>query len=196
MSNRICIRSVAAPLVLALAALVPAQAGYLVNWSSQEQQHSNWCWAATASAILGYYGVGASQCATANYDFQINYACQNQPFYWNNTANRTNALYGDAYDGVDHILWHWGVSTVSYNRWLGYSEIANQIDTRGPLALRWGWDGGGGHALAIYGYQVFDGVGYVTLANPWPGEGNSWVTHSWAVKGDGHTWTHSLTTYR
>jgi len=196
MSNRNRIRSALAPLALALAALAPAQAGYLVNWSTEDQQHSNWCWAATARNILRFHGANVSQCATVNYDFRINYACQSQPFDWSDSANRPNYLYGDANDGVDRILWNWGVSTVSYGRSLSYSEIATQIDTRGPLAVRWGWDGGGGHILAIYGYYNFDGVGHVALSDPWPGEGDAWVKHAWVTRGGGHTWTHSLTAYR
>jgi hypothetical protein len=42
------------------------------------------------------------------------------------------------------------------------------------------------------GYELWNGDGYVTYMNPWPGEGDSEDLYDWMVSADDHQWTHTL----
>ena len=155
------------------------------------QEHSQWCWAGSSDAVLQYYRASyPSQCQIVNWAYGLNYACGNQVFDWNSYANQPNALYGSG-GSVQNILAHWGVPNTAINNYLAWSTIASDINANRPFVIRYGWTNGGGHILVGRGYETYNGVNYVYLMNPWPGEGQTYATYRSAVSDWDHAWTHS-----
>jgi hypothetical protein len=161
-----------------------------------QQEHSQWCWSADASAVLKYRGVKASQCALANWVDSVTYACGSYPFYWNDTANEPNYLAGTT--GIGGILWSWARRTSRYFAApLTYAATRSSIDAGNPVVILWSWAGGGGHFIVIDGYD--DHASMLYFMNPWPGEGAGYGDYGWVRSGTGdmgtHSWAESLVAY-
>jgi hypothetical protein len=155
------------------------------------QEHSQWCWAGSSNAVLQYYWANyPSQCQIVNWAYGINYACGNQTFNWNSYANQPNSLYGSG-GSVQNILYHWGVPNTAVNNYLAWSTIQNDINANRPFVIRYGWTNGGGHIMVGRGYETYNGVNYVYIMNPWPGEGQTYATYNSAVRDWDHAWTHT-----
>lgn len=179
----------------ALSSLAVAGSGYnYLDVDQVTQEHSNWCWAASAVDVLNWYGSNPSQCSVANWALGRADACAGASFYWNSYANSTNALYG--YNGsVQSILRSYGVGSTVYTSALSWNSIVNEVDAGHPFVMRFGWYGGGGHILVGYGYYDQQGTAMVGYMNPWPGEGYTWSTYNWTVSAAyDHAWTHTLRT--
>jgi hypothetical protein len=168
--------------VCVLAGLLCADSAFatVLNVKQHYQEENQWCWAATSQAILEFYGIIQTQTAIAKYG--------------TDSENIWNYIYGSGTDpvrnGVDLILKNFGgPATTRYARYLSETEVENQIDSLRPIAIRWAWDSGGGHILAIKGMAGST----LYLMDPW--NGNAQIsTYLWVVRGDStHTWTHSLT---
>ncbi len=143
----------------------------------KNQEQSQWCWAATSQAVLEYYGVSKTQTEIAQYG--------------TNDTNTWNWLYGNTTgptrNGVDLILNYFGsISSTGQANWFTLEFITAELTSRRPVPIRWGWDAGGGHILAIHG--VVDSLVY--LMDPW--NGPTINTYAWVRQGSTHTWTHSL----
>jgi hypothetical protein len=93
----------------------------------------------------------------------------------------------EALDIVGH-LWDWDDDVTEWD------DLQDEIgDDHCPIGVRIGWYGGGGHFVAITGYDVSDTL--VRVHDPSNG-GYSWVAYATlktAYKGKG-TWTHSYFT--
>lgn len=167
----------------------------ILNVPLTTQQHSQWCWAASSTAVLNYHGQADQQCSIANWAFGINYACGNSNFNWNSYANQPNNIFGSN-GSVQGILSAYGVSSLAVSNYLSWAHITSDIDANRPFILRYGWTSGGGHILVGRGYDVEnDGSRYIYLMNPWPGEGMTYASYSYVVSASDHNWTHSLRTY-
>jgi Papain-like cysteine protease AvrRpt2 len=160
-----------------------------------EQEHSQWCWDADASAILAYRSVFARQCAIANWVDGIDYACGRYPFYWSDQANSPNYLAGTT--GIAGILWSWGRRGSYYMGPLAYSTARSALERGNPIVILWNWSGGGGHFVVLDGYD--DNGSMLYFMNPWPGEGAEYGDYWWIRYGSGdmgtHRWAESLITY-
>ncbi|PMS37080.1 papain like cysteine protease AvrRpt2 [Trinickia symbiotica] len=161
-----------------------------------EQEHSEWCWDADASAVLAFRGVPATQCAIGNWVGSIDYACGNYPFYWDDPANSPNYLAGTT--GIAGILWYWGRrDSRYYTEPLAYPAVRSAIMHGHPIVVLWNWYGGGGHFIVIDGYD--DDGSMVYFMNPWPGEGAGIGDYEWTRDGSGemgtHWWSESLIIY-
>lgn len=180
----------------ALSSAAVAASGYqYIGVNNVTQQHSNWCWAASAVDVLNWYGSNPSQCSVVNWALGRSDACGSSVFYWNSYANSTNALYGQA-GSVQAILTSSNVGNSAYSSALGWSTIVSDVNAGRPFVMRFGWYGGGGHIMVGYGYNDTSGTKYVGYMNPWPGEGYTWSTYSWTVSAAyDHAWTHSLRTW-
>ncbi|GJI98872.1 hypothetical protein RugamoR57_55900 [Duganella caerulea] len=154
------------------------------------QEHSQWCWAGSSKAVLNYYGQSPSQCQIVNWAFGLNYACGNSTFDWNSWANQPNNMYGSN-GSVQNILRAWGVSNTAYNYASSWSSVVSDINANRPFVIRYGWTGGGGHIMVGRGYETYNGVNYIYIMNPWPGEGQTYRTYSSAVSASDHQWTHT-----
>jgi hypothetical protein len=157
-----------------------------------QQEHSQWCWAADASAILRYRGVSRTQCAIANWALRVQNACGPHPFEWNDKANSPNALSGPT--GTSGVLSSLGGRQSQYHSGpLSYAATAAAISGRNPVMITWKWSTSGAHAVVLYGYD--DSTKGVYYMDPWPGEGDRYGVYNWIVSGGQHTWVESLTTY-
>lgn len=154
------------------------------------QEHSEWCWAGTTKAVLNFYGQTPSQCQIVNWAYGLNYACGNSVFEWNSPANQPNNMYGSN-GSVQNILKNWGVNNTAYNTASSWSNVVADINANRPFVIRYGWTNGGGHIMVGRGYETANGVNYVYIMNPWPGEGQTYRTYSSAVAASDHKWTHT-----
>ena len=179
---------VAASLMLALPYAIAQSRSLSVPLVTQE--HSQWCWSASSKALLNYYGQNPSQCQIANWAFGLNYACGNSNFNWNSNANQPNSMYGSG-GSVQNILQNWGVSNSAYASASSWNAVVADINANRPYIIRYGWTNGGGHIMVGTGYETYNGVNYVYIMNPWPGEGNTYRTYSSAVAASDHRWTHT-----
>jgi len=180
---------------IAAACCLPAVSsfGLVLNVPQKYQEKDQWCWAGTSQAVLAYYGDGVTQSNIAQYG--------------TGGANAPNYLYGSGTDtdgifkcGVDLILSNFaGIVSVGTNNLLSVERVRNEIETnRRPVVIRWGWDSGGGHILAMYGILVTNRPTRIT--NVWlmdPFSGPTISTYAWVCQGSTnggstHTWTHSL----
>jgi len=185
----LCLFAAAAPM------LVVARVQRL-NVAHVTQAHSEWCWAADASAVLRYRGVPSRQCGIENWVDSIDYACERAPFYWNDSANSPNTLAGTT--GIGGILWYLGRrDSRYYDTPLSFRGVSAAINAGDPVVILWTWYGGGGHFVVIDGYD--DQQRALYFMNPWPGEGNGYGNYNWIRYGTGnmgtHTWAESLVVY-
>jgi hypothetical protein len=155
------------------------------------QEHSQWCWAGSSKAVLSYYWANyPSQCQIVNWAYGLNYACDNSTFDWNSAANQPNSMYGTP-GSVQNILANWGVPNTAVNNYLSWSTVVADINANRPFVIRYGWTSGGGHIMVGRGYETYNGVNYVYIMNPWPGEGQTYRTYASAVSDWDHNWTHT-----
>ena len=181
--------------VLAGAALLLAMPLAFAQWRTLyvplvTQEHSQWCWAGSSKAVLNYYGQTPSQCQIVNWAFGLNYACGNTVFNWNSNANQPNGMYGSN-GSVQNILKAWGVTNTAYNSASSWSSVVSDINANRPFVIRYGWTSGGGHIMVGRGYETANGVNYLYIMNPWPGEGQTYRSYSSAVAASDHQWTHT-----
>lgn len=172
-------------LLLAMTAIGTASAGVL-SVPTYYQEHSNWCWAASAQMILKFHNKSVAQCSMANYSFGINYACGNTTFYWNSRANQGNWNYY-----VDDMMnYYWG-STRFYqqNGSITQSSLQTRINASKPFIMSWRWSSGGAHDVVVKGYSG----SYVYFNDPW--DGNYTRTYAATVSASDRRWEDSLLQY-
>ncbi|MDM5179220.1 C39 family peptidase [Massilia sp. DJPM01] len=179
---------VGASLLLALPAAMAQWRTLAVPLTTQE--HSQWCWSASSKAVLNFYKKTPSQCQIVNWAFGLNYACGNTYFNWNSYANQPNNMYGSN-GSVQNILNAWGVSNGAYSVASSWNSVVYDINANRPFVIRYGWSNGGGHILVGRGYATTNGVNYVYIMDPWPGEGQTYRTYNSAVSASDHRWTHT-----
>lgn len=151
----------------------------------QQQQQSNWCWAATGTSVGLFYqpGSGWTQCAVANGELGRNDCC-------GAGASGPCNVYGyldQALTVVGHFD-HWvgGIATTA--------QIENEVTFARPLGIRVAWSGGGAHFLVIKGQYSAGGIDYVSVDDPIYGRSDvNYATLQTAYKGSG-TWTHTYYT--
>ncbi len=156
----------------------------LIGFTMQHQQQTNWCWSATATSVAAFFDTNTSwtQCSLANAELSRNDCCGagasgpcNQPWYLDLALRRAD-------DHLANMLWR--PSTML--------EIKNEIDNDRPMCLRVGWQGGGGHFLAIDGYNR--DLDMVSVDDPWFGPSDvTATTLNSSYQGTG-SWTHSYWT--
>lgn len=164
----------------------PALADGVLAVPEAFQEHSQWCWAGSASGVFQYYGKNVTQCAMANYAWSRSDCCGSTTFNWNHACNQSNSMFGTS--GLQGILAHWGVNSAAVYSHLAQSTVVSEINAGRPFVLRYGWTGGGGHFLVGRGIQGNN----VYIMDPWPGNGYTISTYSSTVSSSSHNWTHSL----
>jgi len=155
--------------------------GNPLGFTMQHQQQTQWCWAAVSVSVNLYYhpASGQIQCAVANSALGQTTCCNdgstaqcNQPWF------------------LDQALQIVGNLNVVTSGKAVLSKVKTEINQCHPLCLRIGWNGGGGHFVAIYGYSRK----LINVGDPW--YGNSVVPYAAfpnTYQGGG-SWTDSYTT--
>jgi Peptidase_C39 like family len=175
---------------LLLAIPLTCAASKTLNIHLITQEHSEWCWAGASKAVLSFYKKTPSQCRIVNWAFGINYACGNNYFNWNSQANQPNSMYGDN-GSVQDILNAWGVPNTALSNYLSWAHVVSDIGANRPFVMRYGWTNGGGHIVVGRGYETVNGVNYLYIMNPWPGEGMTYGTYDSTVSDYDHQWTNT-----
>jgi len=150
-----------------------------LNFSMQHQQQTQWCWAATACSISAFFNPNTQwiQCRLVNAELGRSDCCNNgssndcnKPWYLDKALTRTGNLQSFSA----------GAASIE--------DILKEIENGNPICVRIGWHGGGGHAVAIEGYN-YD-LNMVAVEDPWYGSSDVTLdTFKNAYKGSG-TWTH------
>ena len=132
-----------------------ARSGAVAGFGVQDQEQTNWCWAAVTLGLMDKYGGPHSrQCEIVGQVKQVN-ACAN-PSAANWTFELSGALRGYGYRNGDSIAGS-----------VEFESIAEEIDGDRPVCVRLAiGSGGDGHVVAIGGYRVVDGVPYVHIHDP------------------------------
>lgn len=153
-----------------------------LNFIMQSQQQTNWCWAATSVSVSRFFNPNSTwtQCTVVNSELGRSDCCAqgsssncNKPWFLDSALSRTNNLQS--------------TSSGSANM----TEIAGEINSNRPICVRIGWAGGGGHFLAIDGYNT--AISMISVDDPWFGASDVVLSvFQTAYQGSG-SWT---TTYR
>ncbi|WP_081857284.1 papain-like cysteine protease family protein [Tumebacillus flagellatus] len=149
-----------------------AYASSTVLWiPGAQQQRSLWCWAASSTSILSYFGKSVSQCDFVNHVKGLS------------SCNDLSATVQEAQGG----MYDYGVSSNYYSGTLAFSTIQTQINGSKPIYVSWAWTGNSsGHAVVIEGWNDSGGQ-YVDYMDPVDGTMHSMTfnafcydsTHSW-----------------
>lgn len=169
------------------AALEPAgkKSGVRLPLQVQHQEQTNWCWSAVSVSVSHYYNQSSpwTQCTLVS--AELGAACCengsssvcNVAWYLNLALQRTGNL--DSY-----------LSTK-----VPYPRVVGAIDKRRPMCALTNWASGGGHFLAIVGYQTVEGIAYLYLSDPWYGDSLvAYDVFCTNYQGLGGTWTYSYFT--
>ncbi len=158
-----------------------AVCGNPINFTMQQQQQTQWCWAAVSTSINLYYhpASGQTQCAVANVAMNQTTCCQNggsaqcnQPWFLDQALQLVNNL----------NAWSPGKAALA--------TVKAEIDACRPFCLRIAWKGGGGHFVVVRGYSWAG----MNIADPWYGNSvMNYATFPSYYHGGG-TWTDNYTT--
>src|SRR5262249_3004010 len=128
----------------------------VANFAMQHQLQTQWCWAAVSASVTALHQQPMTQCAIVNLTRSLNSCCQsgsssscNQPWYLDQALLKTGTL---------------ARMTAQYLPW---SQLRSEIDAGKPVGVRMGWPNGGGHFLAVSGYDAQ--LGIIAVADPWFG---------------------------
>lgn len=163
---------VSVALVLGLVTTAYAATYKTLGVPNKTQEKSNWCWAASSTSILGWYGKSVTQSA---------FATTVKGSTVNDTATDSEAKSG---------LSAYGLSSSYTSDYVSFSTLVTQIDNNRPLYAGWSWTSGGGHAVVIDGYDQSSED--LTVKYMDPGYGSKyWILYS-DLKGGyssaDHTW--------
>jgi hypothetical protein len=116
------------------------------------QEKNQWCWNASALAILSYYGFNPSQTEIADWAVEG----YNLPNYIDNEIHYDFESSLGKYTsrkGTGMVLSHFGnIASAWVDGYLSKDEVSSEINSHSrPMMIGWAWDGGGGHAVDISG---------------------------------------------
>lgn len=152
----------------------------VLNVPQVYQKYDQWCWAGCSEAIFRFYGKNIDQ-------YQIAQEGTKGLNIWNWLWGVTSNPYRK---GILELLQMGGLRTNGYNSALSLNQLQSEISGQRPFVVRWGWDNGGGHFVVCKGYE-----GSTThIMDPWSGPTVN--SYNWLRRGNGHTWTSTLTTSR
>jgi hypothetical protein len=141
---------------------------HALRFHMQQQEKSNWCWAAVAASIARFFRPAdtVTQCSIANGELRRSDCCGNCEGA-DDPCNVPGYVMSSLYR-VGH-----------FKKWLahqppGQQQIAQEVDGSRPLCARVVWQGGGSHYLTIVGYAKPadtspDCMTGVAVADPWFG---------------------------
>lgn len=157
-----------------------------IDYMMQEQQQSNWCWAACGASTGNFYSGGDNytQCEIAN-------TCQGK------TSCCTDPAGCNFYGYLDTALEAAQCFDRKQSSPVDFPTVKASIDANRPLGARVKWNGGGAHFLMMTGYGTGTGTPPApTIVVDDPAYGRSSIAFSRyaAHYHAGGTWTHSYFT--
>lgn len=128
-------------------------------YDQQSQQQTQWCWAAVTSSMAAYYEGAAdpqyTQCKLANWAFGQDNCCVAGSSAPCNNPYRTH----EALSHVNHLD-----DTLPGS--ISYEQVIAEICAKRPVCVAIGWDGGGGHAVVLSGYESKGGNERLWVEDP------------------------------
>ncbi len=131
--------------------------GSLQGFAMQEQEQTEWCWAAVTASISTFFKVAAyqTQCAVATDEKGTDCCTDGSISSCNDTASLDSPLNRTGH--FDHRL----DSTVAF------TSLSTEINNGRPFGCRIEWQGGGAHFVALLGWsQDEEGVQYLDVGDP------------------------------
>jgi hypothetical protein len=113
-----------------------------LQFSMQSQMETNWCWAATTASVSRFFDSQSSwsQCNVANACLANDCCASPDPcnveYVLDIPLTQTGNLQGAAFGGTDTR-----------------AALQAEIDAGRPVCCHISWDGGGGHFVAVSGYD-------------------------------------------
>lgn len=156
-----------------------ASSAQQLNIAMQQQEKTNWCWAASGNTIAGWFGRTYSQ----------NDFCDAAFGY----AQGTTCPNSQATLANDQRAFRWmGITPGSYvSTTIPYSRVQSEIGAGRPVETRIQWSSGGGHMEVLYGYDT--SKSWVYWGDPWPDDYRyNWATYSYYAGNSDFSWTHTL----
>jgi len=163
--------------------------GTSLTFLMQQQEQTEWCWAATAVSVSIFYDTHSSwtQCKVVNAELSLSACCNNgsstqcnQPWYLDRALQRTSNLNSMSS----------GAAT--------YKTLNTEVENSHPLGCRIGWNLGGGHFVALHGYSnKISGPtteNWVDVADPFYGSSSMLYDNFRTKYQNAGTWTHSYST--
>lgn len=171
------------PAVAAPSALGGAAGSNTLAFMMQAQTETQWCWAAVSTSVSKFFDTSStwSQCTVANNAWSRTDCCStgasgpcNKPWYL------------DLALGIVSVFDQMTSSIETF------ADTKSEINNGRPLCIRVGWSGGGGHFLAIFGWQeTASGERYYRVDDPIYGSQRIRKSKlETSYQGTG-TWTHS-----
>jgi hypothetical protein len=165
----------------------------VMRFDIQQQQQTNWCWAAVTSSLLGFFkpGEAPKQCEVVKECFQDTEFETEENCCGKTVSEACNRVFKliDALDTMDLL-------SIRCNYQLSLDEIRQQIHLGAPVAIRIEWKKGGGHFVVITAvgpqHPRGDGHTWLRVADP-NRESAVYITYNALKKryrGDGE-WTHT-----
>jgi len=168
-----------------------------LDFTMQDQQHSNWCWAAVAASVASFFGLGAKFTQTELAKIELDPELHNgqRRSKTPNPLNKTHVLGAPLYRiGCAPDLGAEKQATLL--------EIQKEIDSGRPVCARIIWTGdngfdrvsAGAHFVAIIGY--LPGTEKLAVEDPWLDESPIEIGYKAFCKDyDGNgLWTHTYFT--
>jgi Papain-like cysteine protease AvrRpt2 len=159
-----------------------------LNFKMQDQEQSEWCWAAVAASTSMHYdpNSGWTQCKVAGAELQVQNCCQDPlPAACNKRWRVHSALR----------------TTKNLTRFTTnaekFSVVQHEIDSQRSLCARIGWKGSNsGHFVVIDGYDDSGGLQLLTVRDPNAKVRTAIVNYATLVKGyqGSGVWTDSFFT--
>jgi hypothetical protein len=131
-----------------------------------DQQQTNWCWAASTQMVVQYFGNPISQCQVVNTVKGLTNCCG----YANmsmvpETGDAGNCIGCDC--GGGGVYAPFGRSAKNSSSPLSWEQLQNALAcTNTPVVFAWAWCGGGGHVMVVTGYDSTSGTDNVWVDNP------------------------------
>lgn len=128
---------------------------HTLNIAEIRQVGTNWCWAASSEMVMSHYNSRVPQCEQVNAAYNLTHCCGSivEP-----DCDRTGwpdfARYGFDFKRTNSAALSW-------------EQVKEQLACKNnPIAFSWRWPGGSGHMMVIKGFQVVDGVNYLSVNDP------------------------------
>jgi hypothetical protein len=155
-----------------------------LDFQGEKQKETNWCWAAVSASVSKFFNSSTrwTQCKIVNAELEMDDCCEsggsdncNRSWYLDLALTRTGNL----------RTWERGAKDLD--------EVIKEVKADKPLCARIGWEGGGGHALTIYGGNK--DLDMVAVDDPWYGSSDVTLTalEKGQYQGSG-TWTDTYRT--
>jgi hypothetical protein len=155
----------------------------VLRFTMQQQQQSNWCWAATSVSIDHFYNSASTstQCSVANAQIGRTDCC-------GTGATGPCNIYGFLDDALSRV----GRFASSTGSTTSFADTEAQLLLGRPLGIRVAWSGGGAHFVAATGTED-DSFVYVSDCGSGTTSLVDYATLKTAYRGSG-TWTNSYFT--